>query len=120
MGVSSIKYKLITHEDLKASSNIFWTILNRKQAKMSANSFIGNLGTKYKKINHRFTCRDYETAMNIWTSGINKGMNISIDNYNDLYLIKEQKIERWLSETCSVNRFVVSEVILYVLNLIEY
>ena len=29
---------------------------------------------------------------NIWTSGLNEEMNITIDNYNDLYLIKEQKI----------------------------
>ena len=86
---------------------------------MLANSSIGNLGDKYNKINHGFTCRDYETTMNIWTSGINEEMNISVNNYNNLNLIKEQKIERLFSETCSINRFVMSEAILYVLNLIE-
>ena len=70
-------------------------------------------------MNHGFTCRDYETAMNIWTSGISEEMNISIDNYIDLYLTRKQKIERLFSNTCSINRFVVSEAILYVLNLIE-
>ena len=69
---------------------------------MLANSFIGDLGTKYKKINHRFTCRDCETAM-----------NISVHNYNDLYLIKEQKIERLISETCSINRFVSEATVYY-------
>ena len=51
---------------------------------MLANSSIGNLVTKYNKINHGFTCKDYETAMNIWTSGVAERMNISIDNCNDL------------------------------------
>ena len=46
-------------------------------------------------------------------------MNISIDNYNNLYLICEQKLERLFRETCSINRFVVSKAILYALNLIE-
>ena len=46
-------------------------------------------------------------------------MTFGIDNYNDLYLIKEQNIERLFSKTCSTNRFVVSEAILYVFNLIE-
>ena len=46
-------------------------------------------------------------------------MNITIDNYSDLHLIKEQKIDRLFGDTCSVNRFVVSEGILYALNLRE-
>ena len=36
-------------------------------------------------------------------------MNITIDNYSDLYFIKEQKIDRLFSDTCSVNRFAVPE-----------
>ena len=43
----------------------------QKQAKMLANCFIGGLQTKYNKINRGFTCKDYETAIYIWTSGIN-------------------------------------------------
>ena len=53
-----------------------------KQAKMLADCFIGHLGTKYNKTNNGFTCWDYETTM-----------NITINNYNNLYLIKEQKID---------------------------
>ena len=36
----------------------------------------------YNKVNNGVTCTDYETAM-----------NITFDKYNDLYLIKEQKID---------------------------
>lgn len=46
-------------------------------------------------------------------------LDIIIDNYNKLYLIKEQKIELLSSDNCSINLFVVSEAILYALNLIE-
>ena len=60
----------------------------QKTEKILANSFIGNCGRKYNKINHGFTCRDYETAMSVWTSGVNEKMNITIDDYNNLYLIK--------------------------------
>ena len=66
---------------------------DKKQTKVLANCFVGHLGTKYNKSNNGFTRRDCETAMNIWTSGVNEGMNITIDNCNDLYLIKEQKID---------------------------
>ena len=110
-----IKYKLITH---KSFIELIFTNFDQKQSKLLANSFIDNLGTKYNKINHGFACRDYETAMNVWTSGVYEKMNITIDNYNDLYLIREQKIQRLFSETSRINRFVVSEAILYVLNLI--
>ena len=46
-------------------------------------------------------------------------MNKTVDNYNDLYLIKEQKIDRLFGDNCSKNKFVLSEAILYALNLIE-
>ena len=59
-----------------------------------ANSFIGDLGRKYNRTNYGFTCQDLETAQNIWTQGLTDGKNITIDNFEDLYLIREQKIDR--------------------------
>ena len=108
MKPSNIKYKLIIHRVLKPDTfknfiEYIFDNFDQKEAKSMTNSLIVDLGTKYNKINHGFTCRDYQTAMNIWTSGVAEKMNISIDNYNDLYLIREQKVERLLSETCSIN-----------------
>ena len=96
MDPSNITYKLITHKALKSDTfKIFIEYIfdnfDQKAAKLMVNSFIGNFGTKYSKINHGFSCKDYETAMNIWTSDVAEKMSISSDNYNDLYLIREQK-----------------------------
>ena len=84
-----------------------------------ANSFIGNLGRKYNNINQGFTCTDYDTAMACWTSAMAEGKNVTVDHHNGIYLIREQKINRLLSDHTSVNRFVVSEAILKCLQLIE-
>ena len=46
-----------------------------------ANSFIGELGRKYSRSDHGFTCRDMDTAQYIWTSCLAEGKNITIDNY---------------------------------------
>ena len=94
----NIKYKTVTRRSLKPDTSRSFTEyifdnFKEKQAKMVANCFVGHLGTKYNKTNNGFACQDYKTAMNIWTSGLNEGMNITINNYNDLYLIKEQKID---------------------------
>lgn len=43
--------------------------------------------------------------------GLAEGKNITIDNYNDLFLVREQTVERFFSDNTSVNRFVVSQAI---------
>ena len=43
--------------------------------------------------------------------------NITIDNYKDLYLIREQTVEIIFSDNTSINRFVISEAILNCLQL---
>lgn len=71
------------------SSNIKWCVNTRKalkpdtfrnfllyifkmfpeaQAKLLANSFIGELGRKYLRTDHGFTSRDMDTVQCIWTS----------------------------------------------------
>lgn len=59
-----------------------------------------------------------DTARCIWTSCLAEGKNITIDNYKDLYLIREQTVERFFSDNTSINRFVISEAILKYLQLI--
>ena len=98
MDLSTIKYMIVTNRALKPDTfksftEYIFDNFEQKTARILANSFIGSCGRKYSKINHGFTCRDYETAMNVWTPGVNEKMNITVDDYNNLYLIKEQKIE---------------------------
>lgn len=47
-----------------------------------------------------------------------EGRDITIDHWNDKFLIKEEHIERIFSDNTSINRFVVSEAILKFLQLI--
>ena len=81
-------------------------------AKKMANSFIGDLGRKYNRTNYGFTCQDLETAQNIWTQGLTDGKIITIDNFEDLCLIREQKIDRILLDHTSINRYIISQLIL--------
>lgn len=80
MNPANIKYKILTNTALKPGTF-------KSFAKLLANCYIGNLGVKYNKTNN-------ETALNMWTAAISENLNISIDHYNDLYFIKEQKVER--------------------------
>ena len=57
--------------------------------------------------------------MSCWTSAMVAGRKVTIDEYNGLYLIKEEHIERIFSDNTSINRFVVSQAILKCLQLIE-
>ena len=84
-----------------------------------ANSFIADLGRKYNRTNYGFTCQALETAQNIWTQGLSDGKNITTDNFEDVYLIREQKIDRILSDHTSINRYVISQSILQCLKLLK-
>lgn len=86
------------------------------QAKLLANSFIGELGRKYTRTEHGCTCRDMDTAQCIWTSALAEGRDIFIDSY--IFLIRERTIERNFSDNTSINRFVISQGTLQCLNLI--
>lgn len=89
------------------------------QAKKMANSFIGDLGRKYNRTNYGFTCQDLKTAQNIWTQGLINGKNITTDNYENIYLVREQKIDRILSNHTSINRFIISQSILQCFQLLN-
>ncbi len=124
MPLSQIKHKIATKRALKPDTfsefiKYIFDNLQESEAKRIANSFIGELGRKYNKTNHGFTCTDYETATACWTSAMAEGKNVTIDHHNRIYLIREQKIDRIFSDHTSINRFVVSEAILKCLQLIE-
>ena len=114
MPSSNVKWKVTTKKALKP--DIFrnfllyiFKIFPEAQAKLSrANSFIGELGRKYSRSDHGFTCKDIDTAQCIWTSCLTEGKNVTIDNYKDLFLIREQTVERIFSDNTSINRFVIS------------
>ena len=86
------------------------------------NSFIEELGRKYNRTDYGFTCQDLQTCQNIWTQGLIEGKNVAIDKFENVYLIREQKVERILSDHTSINRFVISNSILQLLkqNWTEY
>ena len=124
MPISQIKYKIITKKTLKPDTfkplaEYIFDNSKEEEAKKIANSFIGELGRKYNKINQGFTCTEYDTAMCCWTSAMADNRNVTIDYYNDLFLIREQEVERLKSNNTGINRFVVSEAILKCLRLLE-
>ena len=124
MPLTGIKYKIITKKALKPDTfkplmEYIFDNFKEGEAKKLANSFIGELGRKYNKISQGFTCTEYDTAMCCRTAAMAQNSNVTIDYYNDLYLIREQEIERLKSDNTSINRFVISEAILKCLQLIE-
>ena len=124
MPIERIKRKLTTKRTLKSDTFRPFLIyvfskFPEKQAKLMANSLIGDLGRKYNRTNTGFTCTEYETAMCCWTRAMAEGRNVTINNFNDIYLIKEQTCKRIFSDNTSINRFVVSEAILQLLKLIN-
>ena len=124
MPPSQIKHKIVTKKALKPDTfseffKYIFDTLPECEAKKIANSFIGELGRRYNKTNHGFTCTDYDTAMCCWTSGLSEGRNVTVDHHDGIFMIREQNIERLFSDHTSINRFVVSEAILKCLQLIE-
>ena len=124
MPLSQIKYQIISKRALKPNtfSEYMQYILDNfteSEAKKLANSFIGELGRKYNKINQGFCCTDWETACSCWTAGVSEGKNVTVDHYKDIYLIREQQIERIFSDHTSINRFVVSQSMMRCLQLIK-
>ena len=124
MPVSNIKYKLVAHHGIQADTfkDFMLFIFNtfpEAQAKKMANSVIGELGRKYNRSDFGFTCLDLQTCQDVWTDGIERNINVIIDKFKDIYLVREQKIERILSDHTSINRFVISNSILQCLALLK-
>ena len=123
MPLTQIKYKITTKKALKPDTfkyfmEYLFNEFPEAEAKRLANSFIGELGRKYSRTNTGFTCTEYETAMCCWTRAMAEGRNVTVDHFNDIYLVKEQNCGRIFTDNTSINRFVVSEAILKLLQLI--
>ena len=124
MPLSQIKYQIISKRALKPDTfteyiKYVFDKFTETEAKKLANSFIGELGRKYNKINQGFCCTDWETACCCWTAGVSEGKNITVDYYKDIYIIREQLVKRIFSDHTSINRFVVSQSIMRCLQLIQ-
>ena len=124
MPISNIKYKLVAHHGFKANTfkDFMLYIFNNfpeAQVKKLANSFISDLGRKYNKHDFGFVCQDLQTAQDVWTDGIESGINVIIDKFKDIFLVHEQKIERTLADHTSINRFVICRSILQCLEKLD-
>ena len=121
---NQIKFKIVSKQCLKNDTysefiRYIFDNFNEKQAKLLANSFIGHLGRKYDKKDRGFSCTEYETALCCWTQAVSEGKTLSIDKYNELYLLREQSCERLFNDNTSINRFVISQSIMKTLKLIH-
>ena len=126
---SNVKWCITTKKTLKPDTfrnfmiYIFDTF-SESQAKLIANSYIGELGRKYTRSDHGFTCRDMDTAQYIWTSALAAGRDIFIDSYTNpttkqvLFLVRVRTIEHIFTDNTSISRFVISQAILSCLNMI--
>ena len=124
MSTKYINYQITTKKALKPDTfseyvKFIFDKFPEAEAKKLANSFIGELGRKYNRQNYGFTCTNYDTAMCCWTSAMAEKKNVTVEHYKDLFLIREQKVERIFKDTTSINRFVISQSILKLLHLIE-
>ena len=124
MPTTQIRYQITTKKALKPDTfkEYIKFILDEfpeGEAKRLANSFIGHLGMKYDKTNQGFTCTTYDTAMCCWTSAMAEGKNVTVEEFDGIFLVREQTVERKFSDHTSINRFVVSEAILKCLLLIR-
>lgn len=96
MPLSNIKYKLIAKHEIEADTfkKFMVCLFNNfpeAHAKNLANSFIGDLGRKYDKTDYGFTCTELQTCQDVWTQALAGEINIMINKFEDMYLVREQK-----------------------------
>ena len=130
MPVSNVKWciqarKTLAPDTFKNYMLAIFSMFPESQAKLLANSYIGELGRKYSRKDHGFTCSSLDTAQRIWTSALAENRDVVIDSYQnpntkqELYLIRERQIERIFSDNTSIDRFVISQSILKYLNMLH-
>ena len=130
MPISNVKCciqarKTLAPDTFKNYMLAIFSMFPESQAKLLANSYIGELGRKYSRKDHGFTCSLLDTAQCIWPSALAENHDVVIDSYQnpntkqELYLIRERQIERIFSDNTSINRFVISQSILKCLNMLH-
>lgn len=118
-----IKYMIITKRALKPNTlskfiEYLFDNFPEKQGKKLANSFVGELGTKYSKLNQGFTRTEYDTAM-CWTKAMADKRKVTTDHFQDMSGEGADMCQRLFHDNTSINRFVVLEAILNCLLPIE-
>ena len=88
MPKTQIKWYIPTRKTLRYDTfkNYLWAIFSlfpESEAKLLANSFIGNLGKRYSRKDSGFVCQSMHTAQCIWTSALAENRNITIDSYQN-------------------------------------
>ena len=130
MPIANVKWyiqarKTLAPDTFKDYMLAIFSMFPESQAKLLANSYIGELGRKYSRKDHGFTCSSLDTAQCIWTSALAENRDVVIDSYQnpntkqELYLIRKRQIERIFSDNTSINRFVISQSILKCLNMLH-
>ena len=130
MPTSNVKWciqarKTLAPDTFKNYMLAIFSMFPESQAKLLANSYIGELGRKYSRKDHGFTCSSLDTAQCIWTSALAENRDVIIDSYQnpntkqELYLIRERQIERIFFDDTSINRFVICQSILKCLNMLH-
>ena len=129
MPTNNVKWFIQSRKTLAPDTfkNVLLTIFKlfpESQAKLLANSYIGELCRKYSRKDHGFTCNSLDTAQCSWTSALAENRDVTIDSYQNLntkqepFSIRERQIKRIISDNTSINRFVISGAILKCLNLL--
>ena len=81
-------------------------------AKKMANQFIGFLGTKYNKTNYGYMTSSVDDCLASWSEGVEQNIKVNInklETVDELYQVRYQDVVRKLSENCSINRAVVCD-----------
>ena len=105
MPTSNVKWciqarKTLAPDTFKNYMLAIFSMFPESQAKLLANSYIAELGRKYSRKDHGFTCSSLDTAQCIWTSALAENRDVVIDSYQnpstkqELHLIRERQIER--------------------------
>ena len=129
MPTSNVKWciqarKTLAPDTFKNYMLAIFSMFPESQAKLLANSYIGELGRKYSRKDHGFTCSSLDTAQCIWTSALAENRDVIINSYQnpntkqELCLVRERQIERIFSDNTSINRFVISQSVLKCLNML--
>ena len=130
MPIFSVKWyiqarKTLAPDTFKNYMLAIFSMFPESQAKLLANSYIGELGRKHSRKDHGFTCSSLDTAQCICTSALAENRDVVIDSYQnpntkqELYLIREHQIECIFSDNTSINCFVISQSILKCLNMLH-
>ena len=86
MPISNVKWyiqarKTLSPDTFKNYMLAIFSMFPESQAKLLANSYIGELGRKYSRKDHGFTCSSLDTAQCIWTSALAENRDVVIDSY---------------------------------------